>query len=250
MDVMLLGTASAPAGSGRDNTYLLIGDEQGATLVDVGGNPLGKLKAVRVPLAHVRRVVLTHAHVDHVYGLPSLLWGMWMEDRTEPLDLYCPDAVHPWLEAWLRATGIWEWPVAFEIRFHPFDWRQRQRLWQEGDSRLEAFPGRHGVPAAGVAYVRQGQVVVYSSDTAPNEEIKAYERIDLLVHEATTARERRENHSGLEQIVRFYDWTRIRRAVMVHLTDDEPYGEVWRSLPEHLRAKISFGQELMTISIT
>lgn len=81
MDVLILGSASASGSRERDNTYLLLQHEEGNWMIDVGGNPLGKLKQAEIPLQSIQGVILTHFHIDHIFGLPSLLWGMWLGKR-------------------------------------------------------------------------------------------------------------------------------------------------------------------------
>lgn len=249
MDVILMGTACAQSGVDRDNTYLLLRENKGCTLVDVGGNPLGKLKKMNVGLDQVKRVVFTHFHIDHIYGLPSLLWGMWIEGRTEPLDLYCTQTEKEWLEAWIEQMGTAKWPAAFAIRIHTFDWESKTLIWREEDSWLSIFPSKHGVPAVGVEYVCQGKVMVYSSDTIVNSEILQFPHIDLLIHEATQASLNTQSHSSLQSIAEFYNWDVIQHAILVHLMDGEPYEEVWQGLPEHIRSKISIGEDLMIYTL-
>ena len=94
MEIVLMGTACAETGIDRENTYLLLYEDSGSTLVDIGGSPLGKLKKLNVPLSNIRRIVFTHFHTDHIYGFPSLLWGMWIAGRREPLDIYCSELKH------------------------------------------------------------------------------------------------------------------------------------------------------------
>ncbi len=249
MEIVLMGTACAETGAERDNTYLLLYESRGSTLVDVGGSPLSKLKKLGVPLDHIQRVVFTHFHIDHIYGFPSLLWGMWLAGRTEPLDVYCSSSEKKWLEDWIHLIGTKHWPVAFEIFIHPFDWQSPVPLWSGPTSALSVFPGLHGVPAVGVCYEKDGKVMVYSSDSTVNPHIRTLDHIDLLLHECTTAEDTTDNHSSLQQIADGYDWHKIDRAVMVHLTDGENYGEVLGRLPEPVRKKITFGKDLMRIKL-
>ncbi|MEG8275297.1 MBL fold metallo-hydrolase [Streptomyces sp. AHA2] len=80
----------------RDNAFLVEGDD-GFTLVDVGWAkaPAALLKAVadlgRKP-SDIRRVVLTHAHPDHVQGAAELQHRLDTRILIHPADL-------PWLEA-------------------------------------------------------------------------------------------------------------------------------------------------------
>jgi ribonuclease Z len=245
MDVILMGTACAESGVERDNTYLLLREESVCTLIDVSGNPLGKLKKMNVLLDQVKRIVFTHFHIDHIYGFPSLLWVMWIDGRTEPLDVYCAECERERLDKWIQIIGAENWPIAFEIRVHTFEWKTNTSIWQQGDSQLIVFPSRHRIPAVGVKYVCKGKVMVYSSDSTVNPLINEFPGIDLLIHEATTARRSMETHSSLEQIARFYNWSKIQNAIMVHLTEGEPYEDVWRHLPQIIRPKISFGEDLM-----
>ncbi len=62
-----------PVGPMKNNTYLLYDpDTREAALVDVAG-PIPKLSALAADKhLDIKYVLITHAHVDHVYGLPAV----------------------------------------------------------------------------------------------------------------------------------------------------------------------------------
>ncbi|WP_068773405.1 MBL fold metallo-hydrolase [Paenibacillus sp. FJAT-26967] len=249
MDLILLGTACAASGQERDNTYLLLREASGSTLIDIGGNPLGKLKKLNLSTHDVKRVLFTHFHTDHIYGLPSLLWGMWIDKRTEPFDIYCEATEKQWLESWLSLMRTGEWPVAFEIRIHAFDWQTASTVWEEGDVSLSVFPSLHGVPTVGIRAVCGEKVLVYSADTTPNPLIRGMGPIDVLVHEATTAEQGLRTHSTLSEIADYYDWSGVGQGILVHLSDGEPYEAVMAQLPVSVSSKLTLGQDMAVISI-
>lgn len=250
MEIILMGTACAASGIERDNTYLLLQQPESCTLIDVGGNPLGKLKKVGIPTHHIKRVVLTHFHIDHIYGLPSLLWGMWIDGRREPLDIYCTEEKRGWLEDWLSLMQMSEWPCSFEVRINSFDWMKPSLIWHNDDLSLSVFPSSHGqVPTVGIKAIYKDQVVVYSSDTSINLKLNEIPKIDLLIHEATTAYKSSSSHSCLQDIVHSYNFDAIDKLVIVHVTDNEPYNEVLNGLIAEVRSKVSVGQDLMTFTL-
>ncbi|GAA1391553.1 MBL fold metallo-hydrolase [Pseudonocardia kongjuensis] len=82
------------SGRARDNAFLVAGDE-GLTLVDVGWASAPGVIAAAVAelgreLRDVRRIVLTHAHPDHVQGAAE------MRERTGA-ELAVHEADAPWL---------------------------------------------------------------------------------------------------------------------------------------------------------
>jgi ribonuclease Z len=103
-------------------------------MIDVGGNPLGKLKQAGISLARIQGVLLTHFHVDHIYGLPSLLWGMWIAHRSDPLTIYC-SSVHK--------QQLAEWPISFTIQIHDFDWTEPADVISEEGLTVSTFPSLH-----------------------------------------------------------------------------------------------------------
>lgn len=250
MEIILMGTACASSGIDRDNTYLLLHEPQSSTLIDVGGNPLGKLKNLNISTNHIKRLIFTHFHSDHIYGLPSLLWGMWIDGRTESLDIYCVEERREWLQDWLEQMELKEWPCSFEIQIRTFNWKERSLIWSNDNCTLSIFPAIHGnVPTVGVEMIYQNKVIIYSADTILNPEISKYEKIDLLIHEATTASHAMPNHSSLVDIVSFYNMEAIEKLVLVHLMDHEPYDEVLNQLPANMLSKITLGHDLLSISL-
>ncbi|CAG7645952.1 Ribonuclease BN [Paenibacillus solanacearum] len=249
MNIIFMGTASAAGSTERDNTYLLLRHHEDCWLIDTGGNPLGKLKQAGIPLDRIKGVMLTHFHVDHMYGLPSLLWGMWIGGRTAPFTIYCSSTGEAQLRAILEGYQVAQWPIKFDLRIHAFDWTEPSPLFSEQGLSVSTFPSLHGVPTVGFKVEADDRVLIYSADTSPNERICSEPKIDLLIHEATKARGKMKTHTSLEDVVRFYPMERIGQLYAVHLTDNEPYGEVLAECSEAVRSKVTLASDMMSITL-
>jgi ribonuclease Z len=243
MDIHFLGTGSAYPGSERDNTSICFSNDGYHVLVDVSGNPCRKLKQFQVGLGELAAVVFTHFHIDHIYGLPSLLWGMWLEDRRKPLKIYCDHRNEKKLQEWLSTMEAHQWPIAFSIDVETFDGDREMELLSGGGMTFSCFKALHSVPTVGLEVRCAGRVLVYSSDTEINARIGEYDYIDVLIHEATSARRVAGNHSSLVEMMEKYDVERIGKIVLVHLSDQEPYEEEVEKL---VTSKVIIGEDLMT----
>jgi ribonuclease Z len=243
MDIHFLGTGSAYPSSERDNTSICFSNDGYHVLVDVSGNPCRKLKQFQVELVELDAVVFTHFHIDHIYGLPSLLWGMWLEDRRKPLKIYCDHRNEKKLQEWLSTMEAHQWPIAFSIDVETFDGDREMELLSGGGMTFSCFKALHSVPTVGLEVRCAGRVLVYSSDTEINARIGEYDRIDMLIHEATSARRVAGNHSSLVEMMEKYDVERIGKIVLVHLSDQEPYEE---EVEKFVTSKVIIGEDLMT----
>ncbi|KPL57741.1 MBL fold metallo-hydrolase [Rossellomorea vietnamensis] len=243
MDIHFLGTGSAYPGSERDNTSICFSNDGYHVLVDVSGNPCRKLKQLQVDLRELDAVVFTHFHIDHIYGLPSLLWGMWLEDRRKPLRILCDKRNERKLQEWLSTMEADQWPIAFAVEIETFDGDEEKELLSGGGMTFSCFKALHSVPTVGLEVRCAGRVLVYSSDSEISARIGEYDHINMLIHEATSARKVAGNHSSLVEIVEKYDVERIGKIVLVHLSDGEPYEEEVEKLGT---SKVIIGEDLMT----
>ena len=65
-----------PMFSGSDGNSTYIGDHQGGVLVDVGVSfkrLCVALATAEIPLDHIKAVLITHEHNDHIKGLKMLI---------------------------------------------------------------------------------------------------------------------------------------------------------------------------------
>jgi len=71
--VYALGAAAAVTSAERDNTSVLFVLDGSPILIEFPGSINQKLERIGFNLFDVRRTIVTHTHVDHLYGLPSFL---------------------------------------------------------------------------------------------------------------------------------------------------------------------------------
>jgi ribonuclease Z len=183
-----LGTAGALASAARDNTSLVFEAGGAAILADVGGGAVQRLRRLDVDPLALTHVVVTHLHVDHSYGLPSLVRQSMLLERRAPLTIVCrPEHVEP-LRTLLTVFRLWERADAFPIVLAPIDLAIGATAFATSGLSMRTAPNEHGaMPNFAVRVEAAGAgAVVYSSDTMPCAAVAALARgADTLVHEAT-----------------------------------------------------------------
>ena len=206
LKLIFLGVNGSLQDTDSGNTSLLLMGRKGSLAVDLSCN-IGTLVN-----AGVDAVILTHEHIDHVYGLPSLLHQMWIAGRRKALDIYVPKGLEGLADGLIQLFGIREKKNMFEIRMHT------EPVFSVGTMKVTTFPTDHTKMSIGVV-VEEGDVIedddviedgdaiedsdaiedamedamkgrraklVYTCDTRPLRDIPSFmEGAQVLVHEAS-----------------------------------------------------------------
>lgn len=228
LTVIYLGTGAAVPSPGRDNTSLALDDGGEVTLIDASGAPLKRLAEAGIQHHRLRQVIITHEHLDHTFGFPSLLHSLWLTGRREPLAVYALDATWPLLDRLVDAYRPSTWTGAFPLERHVIAAGERPFL-QKPTLTIRAAPARHSVATVGLRVESSaGSVVAYSSDTSPCQAISGLARAaDLLIHEATFLAGEEDHalavgHSTGRQAAEVAVAAGARRLALIHFTPAEP----------------------------
>jgi ribonuclease Z len=218
-----LGSSGAVPARERDTTSIVFVGDGDAVLVDCGGSPMQKLLLAEVAPDALRRVVITHIHADHVYGLPSLVETLYLLGRKAPLRLACREEHEPALRALLGVFRQLERSEIFPIVWEPVPARERFALENLGSFAVSASPNAHGMmPNIAVRFEPSGgPAVVYSSDTEPCEAVVALARgAHTLIHEATFSERRPKGagvHSTAAEAGEIAARAGVKRLILAHI---------------------------------
>lgn len=141
LDLVMLGTsASAPsARRGLSSMLLRRGGER--ILFDCGEGTQRQLMR-SVGLAEIDVILITHAHADHVFGLPGMLKTFGMRDRNLPLTLVGPPGFKKDFTPLSRLIG--RLPYALYVEEAEDGW-----IYDGADYAIEACPTMHTVSSVG-----------------------------------------------------------------------------------------------------
>lgn len=168
MKLTVLG-CSGGIGSGRHTTSLLVDDD---VLIDAGSG-ITTLEFER--LLKIDHVLLTHAHLDHVLGLPLLLDSVG-DLRAVPLTVHALPEVLDVLSAHLFNWQLWpDFRVipsadAPWLRFVPLGLGEAFSL--KGRT-FRPLPVNHVVPACGLHVATAAGSLAFSGDTTRSAEFVA-----------------------------------------------------------------------------
>ncbi|HSD02870.1 MAG TPA: ribonuclease Z [Gaiellales bacterium] len=159
LSVLFLGTAGAAPSAHRGAPGHLVRRGGDRILVDCGEGTQRQLLRSGVGLVDVDDVLITHAHADHILGLPGILKTFALRAREAPLQLYGP-AGFPELMGVLK-------PVIGRLTY-----RVEMRTLAPGDVverdgyRIHAFATDHHVPSVGYAIVEEERPGRFDLDAA------------------------------------------------------------------------------------
>lgn len=165
MHIRVLGCSGSIAAGCRTTAFLLDSD----VLIDAGSG-VGDLTLEE--LECVDDILLSHAHLDHVLGVP-LLADSVMRRRTgrPPIRVHALPQTLETLRTHLFNGQLWPdfttlpCPTRPVLSLHPF---QTGDVLDLGGRRIEVLPALHTVPAVGFAVLAPAGAWVFTGDTAPN----------------------------------------------------------------------------------
>jgi len=139
-----LGSAGALPARDRDTTSIVFVGDGDAVLIDCGGSPMQKLLRAGVTRDALRRVIITHMHTDHAYGLPSLVETLYLLGRRAPLRLACREEHEQPLRTLLGVFRQLERPGIFPIVWELVPAREGFALPALGSFAVSSSPNAHG----------------------------------------------------------------------------------------------------------
>lgn len=143
VDIVFLGTSAGVPTRERALPAMALRHEGRIWLVDCGEGTQQQLLKTELRPVRIERVLLTHLHGDHCYGLPGLLASLGMLGREAPVEVAGPKGLDAWLATTLRTSAA---HLPFPLEVHEVDARGG-RLPERDGLTAEAWPLRHRVPS-------------------------------------------------------------------------------------------------------
>jgi len=221
--IIFLGTAGAVASAERDNTSLLFVDDSGEKfLIDCPGSAVAKLTKLGFDYRQISNLVLTHSHVDHIYGVPSLLHSQYRLGNKV--------RIFATQECLLLARGLisfhrLEDPKKFpEVSFYniPADGKNFL-LFQNEKTAICSFPVKHSPDSIGLKFYLKSPPVacVYSADTSFSPTVVDEARdADYLIHDCACpsrfAKGLEEVHTSALTLGEIAKEARVKTLIPIH----------------------------------
>lgn len=228
MKLTFLGTAAGSVAVGdRRQSSLLLESGCGVYWFDAGEGCTGAAYAARIDLLSTRAVFLSHMAMDHIAGLPRLLWTIRKLDSQAGANavpggmirVYIPD-VYAWsgMMEMLEATTRNRYAKNFVLeisRFHdgPVYRDEDLRVLARHNHHLGVPNASHGWRSFGFRAESGGRALAYSGDVEELTEILPLLEtpVDLLALDC--------GHCGLSAVTALLRENRARcgRVALVHL---------------------------------
>jgi len=137
--VIFLGTSAQIPTAKRNHSAILITHDKENILVDCGEGTQRQFKRARINMGKITKILITHIHGDHIFGLPGLLSTLNFQEYIGKLKIYCPKGAKRILEDFLNFE---KGHKNFQIEIEEVS----GKFFENDIFYLEAEEMKHGIP--------------------------------------------------------------------------------------------------------
>jgi len=143
----ILGSNSAaPTSERNSSSQLLDCGKGGSILLDCAEGTQIQIRKFKLRLLNIDRILITHLHGDHFFGLPGLLTTWHLLGRKKELNLYAPAELENLLNHIFTVSGA---QLCYPIHFHAVDTTKHQCIYENKTISIQSLPLVHRMPCCG-----------------------------------------------------------------------------------------------------
>ncbi len=147
-------------------------------MIDCGEGAQLSWRHTRLNWQNLTHILISHAHGDHVFGLPGLISTMGLLGRQAPLFIHGPSSLEPFVACVLRDFCR---DLGYTVHFDAVDTTKHQLLFDDRSMEVWTLPLHHRVPCCGflirekqgMPHIRREMIDFYEIPTWAINNIKA-----------------------------------------------------------------------------
>jgi ribonuclease Z len=145
------GTSDQIPSANRNHTAILLSYEGENILVDCGEGTQRQFRKAKLNPCRITRILITHWHGDHVFGLPGILSTLALSGYQKTLYIYGPRGTR---EFFKRLLDVFRFDKSYRIEVQEVS----GKFFETKDFYLEAESMEHGIPCNAYSFVKKGHV--------------------------------------------------------------------------------------------
>ena len=227
MRAVILGSGSSRPDADRSpsSQVVVVGDE--SLLFDCGPGAGQNLMKAGINPTIIRRVFLSHLHMDHCLEFPSIVFGSYLLGRTDKWYLYGPPGTANFSNLLFEKVFPYAPEIIQRIRKEGLEVTACEvtvgRVFQNENYTINSAPTEHGIPSFAYRIDSGESSVVISGDTRPCKSVIDLARgADLLIHECSFPDDmiefaRETYHSVASEVGDVANQAGVKKVVLTHL---------------------------------
>ena len=144
--INFLGTSAQIPSAKRNHSAILLNYKDENILVDCGEGTQRQFRKAHLNPCKVTRILITHIHGDHTFGLPGLLSTLNFSGYNKELNIYGPKGAKKILEEFIDLEHL---KNGFKIKIQEVS----EKFYECEDFYLEAESMEHGIPTNAYNFV-------------------------------------------------------------------------------------------------
>ena len=151
-----LGTSDAIPTVERNHTSVLLRYKDENILIDCGEGTQRQFKRAGLSISRITRILITHFHGDHIFGLPGLLQSLSGGGHKKTLYIYGPRGIKEFMNKLLE-TFLFHRDYKIEVK------EAEGKFFETRDFYLAAERMTHAIHCNAYSFVKKGQIRIDKS---------------------------------------------------------------------------------------
>jgi ribonuclease Z len=144
--IHFLGTSAQIPTAKRNHSAILLSYKEENILIDCGEGTQRQFRKAQLNPCKITKVLITHIHGDHIFGLPGLLSTLNFSGYNKELHIYCPKGAKKIIEEFIDLEHL---KNGFKIKIEEVS----GKFYEREDFYLEAQAMQHGIPTNAYNFV-------------------------------------------------------------------------------------------------